>query len=419
MVREYVGARYVPKFMGTFDATQSYEALCVVDNGLGTSYISKIPTPAGTPLTDTDHWAIYGASSGAIINLQQQIDDMKDGTVDGSLQQQIDIINKPSLKYKNIIAIGDSWGEGYMSESGYGWTHYLKDMIDYDSFYELNENSIGFVNIGTAGHNFQTLLQANESVITNPDDIDCIIVAGGYNDVTSTQSAIETAISQFVSYAENLYPNATIYIIACNSAIPFNPNNLAYVSAYSRAFKYGKNVIGIDASSCVCGKLYAAGDNLHLTDAGYESCALTILSILKNTRIYAGSYTYISTFSDSTNKITLQIAEVWTNGSPYLYALLQIFYGLSDLGITIDMGNSITLTKNASDKPFNVPIGGVMEGHGRIGMAGGTGNYAVPLSLTFGATDQATLRFNADAGISGTVGALVITDLSLTPPSRC
>lgn len=74
MIREYIGARYVPKFMGNYDATQSYEALCVVDNGLGTSYISKIPTPPGTPLTDTVHWALYGASSGAIIHLQDQID---------------------------------------------------------------------------------------------------------------------------------------------------------------------------------------------------------------------------------------------------------------------------------------------------------------------------------------------------------
>lgn len=74
---QYIGARYVPRFMGTYDATQDYEALDVVDNGLGTSYISKIPTPPGTPLTDTDHWAIYGASSGAIVNLQNQIDDLR------------------------------------------------------------------------------------------------------------------------------------------------------------------------------------------------------------------------------------------------------------------------------------------------------------------------------------------------------
>lgn len=73
-MRQYIGSRYVPKFMGTYDASQEYEVLCVVDNGLGTSYISKGPVPAGTPLTNTACWAIYGAAGGAIINLQNQID---------------------------------------------------------------------------------------------------------------------------------------------------------------------------------------------------------------------------------------------------------------------------------------------------------------------------------------------------------
>lgn len=78
---QYIGARYVPKFMGVYDATQAYENLCVIDNGLGTSYITRKPTPAGTPLTDTTYWAVYGASSGAIINLQNQIEEIKDGFV--------------------------------------------------------------------------------------------------------------------------------------------------------------------------------------------------------------------------------------------------------------------------------------------------------------------------------------------------
>ena len=105
-VHTYVGARYVPRFTGTYNATQIYEALDVVDNGLGTSYIAKKIVPAGTPLTDTEYWAIYGASSGAIINLQDQINEITnivvtpemfgaegDGTTDDSLAVQNAINN--------------------------------------------------------------------------------------------------------------------------------------------------------------------------------------------------------------------------------------------------------------------------------------------------------------------------------------
>lgn len=75
-VREYIGARYVPKFMGLWSNTTQYEALSIVDDGLGTSYTSKIPVPAGTPLTDTDYWAVTGSLNGAITHLQDQIDDI-------------------------------------------------------------------------------------------------------------------------------------------------------------------------------------------------------------------------------------------------------------------------------------------------------------------------------------------------------
>ena len=95
-MRQYIGARYMPKFMGTYDATTAYEALSVVDNGLGTSYISNKPVPAGTPLTDGDYWMIYGASSGAILDLQDRMTD-----VETDLQYQYTLHNR---KY---VLIGD------------------------------------------------------------------------------------------------------------------------------------------------------------------------------------------------------------------------------------------------------------------------------------------------------------------------
>lgn len=72
-IREYIGARYVPKFMGNYSPTTQYEALSVVEDGLGTSYTSKKPVPAGTPLTDTEYWAVTGSMSGAIISLQNRV----------------------------------------------------------------------------------------------------------------------------------------------------------------------------------------------------------------------------------------------------------------------------------------------------------------------------------------------------------
>ena len=76
-VHQYVGARYVPNFIDEpWNETTGYQALDVVDNGEGTSYIARKPVPAGTPLTNRSYWFVYGAYSGAILHLQDQIDDL-------------------------------------------------------------------------------------------------------------------------------------------------------------------------------------------------------------------------------------------------------------------------------------------------------------------------------------------------------
>ena len=137
-MRQYIGARYVPKFMGTYDATQIYEALSVVDNGFGTSYISKVPTPANTPLTDTNYWAIYGASSGAIINLQNQIDNIENNEIPGINSDIQDVDNKVIDLYdvnvlngKKILIIGDSLSDPNVGLAGTTpvWSEYFQTAL--------------------------------------------------------------------------------------------------------------------------------------------------------------------------------------------------------------------------------------------------------------------------------------------------
>lgn len=58
-VREYIGARYVPLFMGDWDNTLTYEPLSIVQDS-GNSYTSRQYVPAGIDISNTTYWACTG-----------------------------------------------------------------------------------------------------------------------------------------------------------------------------------------------------------------------------------------------------------------------------------------------------------------------------------------------------------------------
>lgn len=78
-VRQYVGARYVPKFFENPNGSAewvkevSYESLTIVTY-LGNSYISKKPVPIGIDITNKEYWVLSG-------NYNQQIENYRNETI--------------------------------------------------------------------------------------------------------------------------------------------------------------------------------------------------------------------------------------------------------------------------------------------------------------------------------------------------
>ena len=196
-IRQYIGARYVPRFMGTYVPTQNYEALDVVDNGLGTSYIAKVPTPAGTPLTNTTYWAIYGATSGAIINLQNQIDNINDDIT--NLEQYV--------TNRKVVMITDSYGN---RQNASGKT--VKDILT-----DRGHNIV--YDVALSGGAF---CQANLSLrfseylddyTGNHNEVTDVLFCGGINDRIYTYNTIVSDVIMTIQAAKTQYPNAKIHII--------------------------------------------------------------------------------------------------------------------------------------------------------------------------------------------------------------
>lgn len=71
-VREYIGARYVPIFIGTWDNTQSYEPLSIVQYQ-GNSYTSRQYVPRGIQIANTDFWIQSGNYNAQVEAYRQEV----------------------------------------------------------------------------------------------------------------------------------------------------------------------------------------------------------------------------------------------------------------------------------------------------------------------------------------------------------
>lgn len=211
---KYIGARYMPKFVGTYDATTSYEALSVVDNGMGTSYVSNKPVPAGTPLTDTNYWAVYGASSGAILDLQNRVSDIEtfDAKIENSTFIQTD--KTKAVFFGDSLTLGDMGGDD----------HIIADK-PYPTVYgelagiEITNKAAGGSTAANNpnAYNPTQYLQAMMSTV-NLADYDQMFIAHGVNDY-SANTPLGTIDSTDISTFYGALNNAVIVALTNNPKI--------------------------------------------------------------------------------------------------------------------------------------------------------------------------------------------------------
>ena len=257
-VRQYIGARYVPLYVGDWDATQNYEPLTIVTDANGNSFTSLKNVPAGTPLTNRNFWIQTSSFSGAVDQLQRRmsdaendIDNLETFKTFAEARFERDEIRLSELedRKKKVVLIGDSYGtEGFSN-----WAALLKSLLlnsgVADAVYDSALGGAGFA--ANTRVKFADMFADIIAPLSDEEKaaITDVFVAGGYNDismVTDRKEQIEAGISAFITAVKASCPNARIHI-ACIAASSLADTNdwamssiLQYVvPAYSSCGKYG------------------------------------------------------------------------------------------------------------------------------------------------------------------------------------
>ena len=292
---QYIGARYVPIFYkNSLDPTSSeweanftYEPMTWVSLPNGYMYISKKTVPAniGTPAMNGEYWLEAGQYNAYIQSLQDQIDDMNDGSIPGSLQAQIntnasdisDINNttipainsridniEEDLYNKRFLVFGDSYD-----------TYPVGHIVDGISYYNVAFQRLGinYQKITAGGYGFAGVAGSgsgdwidllNSATLVSPDEVTDVMFIGGLNDMDVSEANLHTAITNIISRCKVLMPNIKHFHIGCVGFI--KDNNSSFKTRLRTTRSYYRSYCNQHQVNYMKGLDYLFNDLAYLND---------------------------------------------------------------------------------------------------------------------------------------------------------
>lgn len=218
--RQYVGARYVPKFYENSDNTSEwrsgviYEPLTIVTYN-GNSYTSKkvVPAEIGNPSVNPTYWAPTGNYSAQVEEYRQEVEEYKTKT--DEIGERLTEVENVSPSEECYIFISDSYGGDFGNPVGDTTT--IWDLLENKlgmkgRTYYCTYSASGFVN--NVNPPFLTRFTAEYDSIAAALDVNKVtkvVVVAGRNDYISNEATVFEAMATFDSYVKNTYPNARTY----------------------------------------------------------------------------------------------------------------------------------------------------------------------------------------------------------------
>lgn len=218
-MRQYVGARYVPKLFdnngdSTWIANMSYEPLTIVTY-LNSSYTSKKPVPAGigNPAQNPAYWVLTGNFNGQVAEYHEIVQEALD-SIDGNVGNNI------YDKNYQILCIGDSYFTGTQV------SQYETPVTQIASYFKKT-NGVNIFNASKGGagflcYNDNYILEVIKAYVAGgniPDNnkIKLCLIGLGYNDLlilknntSLTSSDISKKMADVFYYLRITFPKAKI-----------------------------------------------------------------------------------------------------------------------------------------------------------------------------------------------------------------
>lgn len=329
MERQYIGARYVPKFWDNGSGSTEwvpnipYESMVVVTY-MNNSYTSKVPVPATkiAPNVDTEHWALTGAYNAQVEQYRKETENIKNYQ-----------IKQEKLKNRKFVFIGDSYNTEYHHG---GWGKQIISKLGLISGVNVWNTGLGGAGFGTE-NSFYTLLTNITATINNEikEEITDIVIAGGINDHSKSYEEISNGITSCEQYVATNYPNAKLWILICGWSYENDSIRTNALNAYNIYNEAATTATVIDKLYTIfLDPYFLESDMVHPTEKGMTNLSNIIIRALYGGNINNKEY------SDLNTTFTLNDQSITVNGNitPYGYHIWKVD------SVGIRFGQPVTIT---------------------------------------------------------------------------
>ena len=364
--RQYIGARYVPKFATPIEwsSARSYEALEIVTY-LNTSYTSKKAVPVGTAITNSEYWVATGNYNAQVEQYRQEVEGL--------------------AIYKNVIILGDSYGTENGSAGVISPTlpEYVQTYTKLPNtrFRASCQNGAGYCN-GYYLSNLTTL--ASGMTADEKNKVTDIYVFGGWNDTPTaerTQSAFLTGADNLYTYAKTNFPNAIIHAgFWAGHKNSYDSDLMTTRGWYFLLGQHGYALIPNIDFVMHLHSYFFDNDQHHPNQSGVNALATFIARY-----ILEGSANYEVTYQVTSSNISG--ATNFTNNMSGVNAVVNvhIFNDIAKLTLKPQSGNiKITLITEGVPTPHNWSLGGATYDIGTISdpwLYGNGSQIAFPVTI--------------------------------------
>ena len=297
MTRQYIGARYVPKFYtnsvdgsATWESNVVYQPLTYVTLTNGHMYISKkqVPATVGTPASNAEYWLDIGSYNGFIEELQDEID---------AINEDVTELQQRSATKRHIVIIGNS----YVT---LGCADKVADYYDEHSIYTLGGS--GFVGYVRETRTYEYCIDQAiaDTNLDNDEVTDILFVCavgetraytekGEVNFVSELGTNLSAIMTKIKANFTNCHNVMVTYAETRKTAVITTPSADSYQALFAmhQLFRqhlpiYGYSYLGWSGFNTLYVNNWVGSDNYHPTDAGAQIIGQIILQSLFGDVIY-------------------------------------------------------------------------------------------------------------------------------------